>query len=213
MTKRQVQVHIVDDHEAMREALCFTLTDAGLTAEAYASAEEFLDAGGLKAEGCLILDLRMPGMDGSELHRRLRAAGSPMPVIILTGHGEVASAVRGIKAGAFDYLTKPVNREVLLRCVRSALALAEAHWKIGQEAAAVWALLEKLSHREKEVMEAVAAGQSSKQIARNLGISTRTIANHRAHFMQKMQATNTADLVRKLALAGHLGSGTPDAQA
>jgi two-component system, LuxR family, response regulator FixJ len=208
MMKGPVQVHIVDDHPAMREALCFMLTEAGLAAEAFASAEEFLEAGGLQAEGCLFLDLRMPGMDGAELHRRLRAGGSTMPVIILTGHGAVASAVSEMKAGAFDYLTKPVNREVLLQCVRSALAGAEAWRKVGKEVGVVREQLGKLSRREREVMKGVAAGHSSKQIAKNLGVSTRTIANHRAHFMRKMNAGNAADLVRKLALAGHIPSGS-----
>jgi two-component system response regulator FixJ len=210
MKKGQVKVYIVDDHRAMREALCYMLREAGHATEAHASGEEFLEAGGAAGEGCLILDLRMPAMDGMEVYRRLRAAGSAIPVIILTGHGEVGSAVSAMKAGAFDYLMKPVDRKELLGCVRAALALAKAGRDSQQQAGEVRAMLEKLSRREREVLREVAAGHSSKQIARRLGVSARTISNHRAHFMQKMKAANVADLARKLSLLGPIGGKDPE---
>jgi FixJ family two-component response regulator len=204
MQKGQVNVHIVDDDPAMRDAMNFMLQEAGLTTRMYASGEEFLDAA--PCDGCLILDLRMPGIDGMEVHQQLRARGSPLPVIILTGHGEIDSAVCAMKRGAFDYLTKPVNREELLGAVRSALALAHAGATTQHELEKVRKMLQTLSHRERQVLHAVATGHSSKQIARNLCISARTIANHRAHFMRKMQASNIADLARKLSLLGPIGT-------
>jgi FixJ family two-component response regulator len=204
MAQEQANVFIVDDDPAMRDALKFMLTNTGLPVRAFESGEAFLEAWGQEMRGCVILDMRMPGVDGAEVHDKLHAAGSKMPVIFLTGHGDVASAVNEMKKGAYDFLTKPVNREALLERVRGALEQEVGRQGEEDAAAAVRAMLATLSPRELEVAKQVAAGLPSKTIAVQLGISERTIANHRANFMRKMKAKNTADLVRKLALAGQV---------
>jgi FixJ family two-component response regulator len=198
-------VYVVDDDAAMRASLEFMFTDTGLPVRAYASAEAFLEGLLPHTHGCLILDLRMPGMDGHELHRRLNALGRHLPVIVLTGHGDVPAAVGEMKLGAFDFLTKPVNREVLLRCVREALEADRVRDRQGVEVEEIEGKLAALSARELEVMDHVARGQANKEIARQLGLSERTVANHRAHLSHKMGAANTADLVRMLGLVGRIG--------
>jgi FixJ family two-component response regulator len=212
MTQLPATVYVVDDDVAMRASLEFMFTGTGLPVRTYASAEAFLEEMAPHAQGCLILDLRMPGMDGHELHRRLHARGRHVPVIVLTGHGDVPAAVGEMKLGAFDFLTKPVNREVLLQRVREALEADLARRQQSEETADIEGKLAALSQRELEVMDHVAQGQANKEIARQLGISERTVANHRAHLLHKMGGGNTADLVRKLGLIGRLGvhpEGTP----
>ena len=204
MTQLPATVYVVDDDAAMRASLEFMFTDTGLPVRAYASAEAFLEDMPPQMQGCLILDLRMPGMNGYELHQRLKALGRHLPVIMLTGHGDVPAAVDEMKLGAFDFLAKPVNREVLLGRVREAIEADLARRQQGEETADIEGKLAALSARELEVMGHVARGQANKEIARQLGISERTVANHRAHLLHKIGASNTADMVRMLGVVGRL---------
>ncbi len=197
-------VLVVDDDPAMRDALRFMFTQTGLRVETYASAEEFLAALNAETCGCIILDLRMPGLDGVKLHERLRICGSQLPVIFLTGHGDMHVAVEEMKVGAFDFISKPVNRDVLLQRVGEAIALGIARLREGEDARDINRRFALLSPREVEVLEQVAHGQASKQIAISLGLAELTVANHRAHILRKMGAANSADLVRKLALIGRV---------
>jgi FixJ family two-component response regulator len=198
-------VYVVDDDPAMRDSLAFMFTGTGLAVQTYASAEAFLEALPADARGCLILDLRMPGMSGHELHRHLNALGRHPPVIVLTGHGDVPTAVSEMKLGAIDFLTKPVNREVLLQRVRDAMDADQSLRRQLGEMEDTHRRLATLSPRELEVMDHVARGQANKEIARQLGVAERTVANHRAHLSHKLGAGNAADLVRKLGLIGRLG--------
>ena len=198
-------VYIVDDDPAIRDSLAFMFTGTGLAVQTYASAEAFLEALPAGAQGCLILDLRMPGMNGHDLHRRLNALGRHLPVIVLTGHGDVPSAVTEMKLGAVDFLIKPVNREVLLQRVRDALEADRALRHQFGDVEDFHRRLATLSPRELEVMDHVAQGQANKEIAWQLALSVRTVANHRAHLSHKLGANNAADLVRKLSLVGRVG--------
>ncbi len=198
-------VFVVDDDIAMRESIGFALSQAGLCVEVFASGEEFLMRLGREARGCIILDLRMPGMSGSELHAKLVARKLHLPVIILTGHGDVPTAVEEMKRGAFDFLSKPVKRDVLLTRGAEAIALDAARCQAGTETVDIMRRIETLSPRELEVMDQVALGQANKQIAYQLKLSELTVANHRAHILRKMGAVNSADLVRQLGLIHRLG--------
>jgi FixJ family two-component response regulator len=203
-------VYVVDDDAAMRDSLRFMFTGTGLPVETFTSAEAFLADARPHGVGCLILDLRMPGMNGQELFRRLKLRQPHLPVIILTGHGDIATAVSEMKQGAFDLFTKPVNREVLLNRVREAIETAVAASRQGKEAADIKIKLATLSPRELEVMDQIAQGFANKEIASRLARSERTVANHRAHVLSKLEAANTADLVRKLGLVGRIGPRNND---
>jgi len=213
MTEAAATVFVVDDDPAMRDSLAFMFTGTGLAVRTYASAEAFLAGLEPEADGCLILDLRMPGMNGHELHRRLNALGVQLPVIVLTGHGDVPLAVAEMRIGAFDFLTKPVNREVLLKQASAAIDLGRALRRQVGEVEEFRRKLMTLSTRELEVMDRVAQGQANKEIAHRLGLSVRTVANHRAHLSHKLGAANAADLVRKLGLIGRIGFHAEDGGA
>ena len=199
------KVFVVDDDSAMRDSLAFMFTATGVPVETHASAESFLAVAQPELRGCLVLDLRMPRMSGLELHRQLRSQGVRLPVIILTAHGDVPTAVDEMKLGAFDFLAKPVNRDRLLRRVREALDADRTRQQQDDETADLRRKLATLSPRELQVMDRVAQGHANKKIAFELGLSERTVANHRAHLMEKIGGGNTADLVRKLALVGRAG--------
>jgi len=206
-------VYVVDDDPAMRDSLAFMFTGTGLPVQTFASAEEFLRHMPPEARGCLILDLRMPGMNGHELHRRLNTLGRHVPVIMLTGHGDVPSAVSAMKLGAIDFLIKPVNREVLLQRVRDAI---DSDWSLRRqlgELEDIHRRLATLSPRELEIMDHVVQGQANKEIARQLKLSVRTVANHRAHLSHKLGTANAADLVRRLSLVGRIGFHMEEAPA
>jgi len=204
MTTAEPKVFIVDDDPAMRDSLRFMFTGTEVSVELYESAEAFLERFCPSMVGCIILDLRMRKMDGLQLHRKLRSSGSSLPVIILTGHGDVETAVSEMKYGAFDFFTKPVNREILLPRVREAIKEQLRHQAKEQESASILRKLASVSKRECEVMDLVALGHSNKQIAPILKLSERTVANHRARVLQKMEAPNSADLVRQLGIIGRV---------
>jgi two-component system, LuxR family, response regulator FixJ len=208
-------VHVIDDDEALRDSLAFLLRTAGLEVRAHASASAFLDTlpgpdllagAGVGAElGCIVSDVRMPGMSGIDLLRRLKEQGASVPVIVVTGHGDVPLAVEAMKFGAVDFLEKPFDDEVLLASVRSALRQRAGDVKRQSERAEIDNRLAALSPRERDVLEGLVAGRANKQIAFDLGISPRTVEIYRANLMDKMKAGSLSDLVRMALLAGILG--------
>ena len=194
-------VHVVDDDEAVRDSMAFLLRSAQLEVEAYESAVAFLGkAAG--AAGCVVTDVRMPEMTGIELVRRLKELGNKLPVIVMTGHGDVPLAVEAMKAGAVDFIEKPFDEATMLTAVRAALARGEAVGKRDAERAEIEQRLNRLSGREREVLLALVRGQPNKIIAHNLEISPRTVEIYRANVMAKMDAPSLSDLVRMALVAG-----------
>lgn len=193
-------VFVVDDEPAMRNSLRRLFQSAGLAVQAYGSAQEFLDAYRPDAAGCLILDVRMPGMSGLELQKELAARNIKVPLIFLTGSADVSMAVEAMRAGAADFLEKPFDNEILLARARMALAQGARIQQDLGELAGIEQRLARLTPREREVMELMVAGKLSKTIADLLGASPRTIQIHRGRVMDKMQADSLADLVRMALL-------------
>ena len=189
-------VFIVDDNAGVRKALSEYLDAAGLNTEAFASAEEFLAAYDPKRSGCLILDLKMPGMSGLELQEDLLSKGALLPVIIVSGHAGVPEAVRSMKLGTFEFIEKPYSSEFLLQRIHEALAQAhrKEHESLGL--AGLRTRFQLLTHREKEILGLVVSGKQSKVIASLVGLSVSTVDNHRANIMKKLQAETSADLTR-----------------
>jgi len=204
-------VHVVDDDEAVRDSIAFLLRSAQLEVEVYESAVAFLGkAAG--AAGCVVTDVRMPEMTGIELVRRLKELGIKLPVIVMTGHGDVPLAVEAMKFGASDFLEKPFDDEVLLSAVRTALSDDAASHEDQALRAAVLQRLESLSARERQVLEGLVAGHPNKTIAFDLGISPRTIEIYRANVMTMMEAASLSELVRMALTAGVLGPASPKAR-
>lgn len=193
-------VHVVDDEPAIRESLGMLLRSVGLKSRAYAAAHEFLEAWRPAGTECLVCDVRMPGMSGLELQEALNARQARLPVVLITGHGDVAMAVRAMKAGASDFIEKPFNDQVLLDAVNRALARARDGQGAGR--AEIEMRLDSLTPREREVMLLVVEGRPNKVVATRLGLSTRTVEVHRAKLMEKMQARSLADLVRMAIACG-----------
>jgi two-component system, LuxR family, response regulator FixJ len=192
-------VHIVDDDEAVRQSLAFLLGSAGLAVRLYDSATAFLAGlSGVKG-GCLITDLRMPGMTGLELLHALRAKACGLPAIVITGHGDVPLAVEAMKAGAIDFIEKPFDEEEILNAVH--VALERGGEGDGGDGSAIAARLASLSERERQVLEGLIAGQPNKTIAYDLGISPRTVEVYRANLMTKMEARSLSELIRMAILA------------
>jgi len=204
-------VYVVDDDEAVRDGLSGLLDAGGYTCRTFASAQEFLDAAPTLRPGCLIADIRMPGMDGLELQRRLAERALPFPLIIITGHGDVPLAVRVMKAGALDFIEKPFAARAILDSTKNALGHVAKPQQLNALQAAARARLESLSSREREVLQGLLAGLPNKSIAYGLGISARTVEVHRGHVMQKMGARSLSELVR-LGLAAGLEPSSPAAQ-
>ena len=193
-------VFLVDDDPAVRDAVGLLLRASGLVVEAFASAADFLAADAVRRPGCLVLDVRMPQMSGLDLQKKLCAEGHRMPIIFMTGHGDVPMAIRAMKAGALDFIEKPFPGELLLTRVYEALAFdAQDRCRQAQRDAAA-ARLARLSPREREVLERVANGQYNKTIAAELDISISTVEIHRRRVMEKLEASSIADLIRTLAL-------------
>ncbi len=195
-------IHVIDDDDAVRDSLVFLLESSGFRAVAYASAVEFLAALPTITRGCVITDLRMPGMSGLELVQELNEAGIELPVIVITGHGDVPLAVEAMKAGIMDFLEKPFENEVLLSAVRAAFRRLAGSLENESKHREITTRLEALSAREREVLNGLVAGQPNKVIAYDLGISPRTVEIYRANVMTKMQASSLSDLVRMALIAG-----------
>lgn len=195
------RVFIVDDDEAVRESLQALLETRGHAVGAYGSAEAFLVAYRPGQTGCALVDLRMPGMDGLALLRQLRAKGWHLPVVMVTGHGDVALAVRAMKSGAIDFVEKPYSNESMLEVVGRALAVADSGLAPIMPAEVTMRMAE-LTPREREVLELLVAGKPNKIIAHELTISPRTVEIHRANLMKRMQADSLSHLVRMVLAAG-----------
>jgi two-component system response regulator FixJ len=195
-------VHVIDDDDAVRESVAFLLKSAALEVETYESAAVFLDAIAKGVSGCVITDVRMPGMSGIDLLRQLQKQNVPLPVIVVTGHGDVQLAVEAMKAGAVDFLEKPFDDERVLQAVRTALDRKPASAARTPEQDAIAERLESLSQRERQVLDGLVAGRPNKTIAFELGISPRTVEVYRANVMTKMQAGSLSELVRMALVAG-----------
>ncbi|MHC4444253.1 MAG: response regulator transcription factor [Planctomycetota bacterium] len=189
-------VFIVDDDEAVRKATTMLVRSAGLDVESYGSAREFLESYRPARPGCLVLDVRMPEMNGLELQEKLARDGLRIPVIIVTGHGDVPMAVRAVKKGALDFIEKPFDDQVLLQRIEHAIKLDADTRRKKSDQADIAARLAQLTPREREVMDLLVDGKSSKQIAYQFGLSRKTIDIHRTHIMLKLGIESLADLVR-----------------
>jgi len=196
------KVYVIDDDEAMRDSLDFLLGSADFSVSLFESAQQFLDALAGVDFGCVVSDVRMPGIDGLELLKRLKASRSPFPVLIMTGHGDVPLAVEAMKLGAVDFLEKPFEDDRLIGMIDIALKQAESGAQTEAVAAEIAARVDSLSPRERQVMEGLIAGLSNKLIAREYDISPRTIEVYRANVMTKMQAGSLSELVRLAMRAG-----------
>lgn len=189
-------VFVVDDDEAVRKSLQRLIESGGLRVEAYTCAMEFLDAYDPAKPGCLILDIRMPGMSGLELQQKLVSQGILIPIIIISGHGDIPKAVQAMKHGALDFIEKPFNDELLLDRISRAIELDA---QIRQDSARqddIALLIARLTPREREVMDLLVTGMSNKQVAAQLGISPKTVDIHRGHLMHKLEVDSLAKLVR-----------------
>jgi len=198
-------VHIIDDDDAARDSLAFLLGTAGVAVRTYESAVAFVKALPEVGAGCIVTDVRMPGMTGMELLHHLREQGIGRPVIVITGHGDVPLAVEAMKLGAADFFEKPFDDDALLAAVRTALAKDGESSKSNIERAKISDKLAALSNRERQVLEGLVSGHPNKIIAHNLGISPRTVEIYRANVMTKMDAASLSELVRMVLVIGMLG--------
>lgn len=202
MTDAAAIVYVIDDDDSVRKGLDRLLRFAGYRTETFASADEFLRHDRSEARGCLILDVQMPGRSGLELQRLLIDGGVPLPVVFITGHGDIPMAVRAMRAGAVDFLPKPFGTDELLAAVRRALESA-AHAREGRdEVAALRRRVAELTPREREVLALVVSGMRNKQVGRQIGVTEKTVKFHRGNAMKKMGAASLAELVRMAEKAG-----------
>ncbi len=199
-------VFLIDDDQAVRDAVGLLLRATGLSVESFASATDFLKSDSIHRPSCLLLDVRMPGMSGLDLQKQLQDQGHRIPIIFMTGHGDVPMATRAMKAGAFDFIEKPFQGQTLLARVREALERDARELRRQAQRSEAAARLARLSPREREVLERVAAGQYNKVIAAELGISLSTVEIHRKRVMEKLEADSLSDLIRTLALPNAGGS-------
>jgi len=201
-------VHVIDDDEAVRQSIEFLLGTSGITARTYDSVSAFLNALPTIDSGCIITDVRMPGISGIDLLRRLGEMRIKMPVIVITGHGDVPLAVEAMKIGAIDFLEKPFADDLLLASVQAALNRSQENAARDAERAEVQARLATLTNREREVLEGLVVGKPNKVIACDLAISPRTVEIYRANVMTKMEAASLSELVRMALVVGVTKSGT-----
>jgi FixJ family two-component response regulator len=196
MTQATPIVFVVDDDPSVREALSSLIRSVGLSVKTFSSAQEFLTSQRPDAPACLVLDVRLPGLSGLDLQRELAATHSSIPIIFITGHGDVPTSVRAMKGGAVDFLQKPFNGQDLLDCIHHAISMARQRVAERAERAAVQSRFATLTPREREVLALVVTGRLNKQIADDLGAAEKTVKVHRGRVMEKMQARSVADLVR-----------------
>lgn len=200
--QQQPTVFVVDDDEAVRNSLRMLLKSLGMPAVTHGSAEEFLAGYDPDQSGCLVLDVRMPGMTGPELQQELNRRGAVIPVIFITGHGDVPMAVEAMQHGALDFLQKPFSDKDFIERIQRALSADQRNRALLGEKDQIRARLAMLTPRERQVLERVTLGKSNKVIAWELGVSQRTVEIHRAHLTGKMQATSVAQLVRMMIIVG-----------
>jgi two-component system, LuxR family, response regulator FixJ len=200
-------VHVIDDDDAIRDSLEFLLRSARIEVKTYDSAAAFLEALPTIKSGCIVTDVRMPQISGIDLLRRLKALDITMPVIVLTGHGDISIAVESMKIGAVDFIEKPFDDDVLLASIKSALSRVNNDAERDAEKMALQDRLATLSNRERDVLNGLVAGNPNKTIAFDLGISPRTVEVYRANVMTKMNAASLSELVRMALLAGLLKPG------
>jgi len=200
-------VAVIDDDESVREALSGLFQSVGLVTELYGSVQAFLDAGQLRRAGCIVLDIRLPGRSGLEFQEALARSGVPLSVVLISGHVDVQMAVRAMKAGAVDVLTKPVREQDLLEAVNRALSADQKRREDAQGDEALRGRYQTLSERERQVFSLVAAGLLNKQIADRVAITEATVKLHRGQVMKKMEADSLPDLVR---MADRLAKGEAD---
>jgi RNA polymerase sigma factor (sigma-70 family) len=196
MTHNQPAVYIVDDDDAVRDSLSFLMKSVGLSCQVFPSAQAYLEAVDTIEAGCLVLDIRMPGMSGLELQKKLNAMGSMVPIIFITGHGDVPMAVQAMRDGALDFVQKPFRDQDLIDCINHALDEDSRNRSIQQQQQSLKGRVSQLTDREREVMQLVVAGKANKVIAAELGVSQRTVEIHRSRVMEKMRARSLAQLVR-----------------
>ena len=202
-------VHVIDDDEAARDSLDFMLRMARFDVRTYDSAAAFLEALPQVASGCVITDVRMPGLSGIDLLKRLHESHAEIPVIVMTGHGDIPLAVEAMKFGAVDFFEKPFDDEAMIAAVRAALDRQKGDVRRQQDLSRINEKLAELSNRERQVLEGLVAGRANKVIAFDLGISPRTVEIYRANLMTKMEAASLSDLVRMALVAGILGPSPP----
>jgi two-component system response regulator FixJ len=195
-------VYVIDDDDAVRQSLEFLLRTAGFTVRSFESAKAFLEIMPELRSGCIITDVRMPGISGIDLLRRVKELGVDIPVIMITGHGEISLAVEAMKIGAADFLEKPFDDDQLLAALRSTLSRDAGLAERNAELTKIHEKLATLSNRERQVLEGLVAGSANKTIAFDLGISPRTVEIYRANLMTKMAANSLSDLVRMAMMAG-----------
>jgi len=187
---------VIDDDESMRRSLRWLIESIGVAVETYQSAEEFLNSFDPQWAGCLLVDVRMPGMGGMALQRELNARGVRIPLVFITAYPEVAVAVEALKQGAFDFIEKPFSGQQMLDCLRRAIDEDRRRRRVGARHAVIRRRLELLTPREQEVLERVIAGETSRVIANSLGLTEKTVELHRSHVNKKMKVRNAVELVR-----------------
>ena len=197
-------VHVVDDEEAIRRSIGFMLKTSGFAVHSYSSGDDFLAAVKSAEVGCVLMDIRMPGMDGLEVHEEMRRRGITLPVVVLTGHGDVNLAVRAIKGGAVDFIEKPFEKATLIHAIEDAFRRIEETNKDQVDADEARTRLAVLTPRERDVLEGLVRGDPNKTIAYALGISTRTVEVHRTNLMAKLGRRSLSDVLR-LAFAAGVG--------
>lgn len=196
MSTEQSKVHIVDDDDAVRKSLNMLFQSVGVGTSMYESGDDFLAQLDESSEGCILLDIRMPGTSGLEVQKQLHERGNRMPIIFITGHGDVPMAVEAMQLGAFDFVQKPFRDQDLMDRVSQALSQCEEQREENEQRQTIQQRYESLTPREKEVMSCVVKGQANKVIALDRNVSQRTVEIHRARVMEKMEARSLADLVR-----------------
>lgn len=202
MSKSQEPVvHIIDDDEAVRDSLNMLLDSVDIANRQYESAQAFLQSDYTSTSGCIVLDIRMPGMSGMELQEKLNEMGLKLPIIFITGHGDIPMAVEAMKRGAVEFVQKPFREQELLDCINRALQMDSERRISDQEVDAIRRRVESLTPREKQVMDMIVEGKANKVIAFDLDLSQRTVEIHRAHVMEKMQTKSLAELVRMVLVA------------
>ncbi|MGI9317568.1 MAG: response regulator transcription factor [bacterium] len=201
MNKARQVVYVVDDDDAVRDSLLELLDSVGIEGVGFPSAKEFLTGCNLNPGGCLVLDIRMPGMSGLDLQKQLAESNNSLPIIFITGHGDVPMAVEAMKRGAVEFIQKPFRDQDLLDAIHAALESSDKEKSAVDEQQETLKRIESLTDREKEVLNWVVNGHPNKVIAIELGISQRTVENHRAHVMEKMNVRTTANLIKQVLMA------------